>query len=68
MGYYEKLYAKYEAEKKESQAVRQQLVDAINHINSLHSQKQNPQAVVHETIVQPQKNKVIDRQRLHDLL
>lgn len=23
---------------------------------------------MHETVVQPQKNKVIDRQRLHDLL
>lgn len=68
MGYYEKLYAKYETERQQNQSIRQQLTDAMNQISMLQSQRQDPQTVIHETIVQPQKAKVIDRQRLHDLL
>ena len=47
MGYYEKLYAKYETEKQQSQATRQQLNDAVNQINYLQSQRQSNQTVVH---------------------
>ena len=42
----------------------------MNQLTILQSQKHPPQqTVIHETVVQqPQKSKVIDRQRLHDLL
>jgi hypothetical protein len=68
MGFYDKLYHKYETEKQQNQIIGQQLTDAMTQISILQAQRQAPPTVVHETIVQQQKPKVIDRQRLHDLL
>lgn len=38
MGYYEKLYAKYENEQRKTMAMSQQLSEAINQVNFLKTQ------------------------------
>jgi hypothetical protein len=48
MGYYEKLYAKYEAEKQQSIMMRQQLNDALNQINYLKNHQAESKSVVYQ--------------------
>lgn len=45
MGYYEKLYAKYEAERQQNTMMRQQLNDSLNQINYLKNQVKSKSVV-----------------------
>lgn len=68
MGYYEKLYAKYEAERQRNQILGQQLSSAHSEINLLKSQLQNLQVGYGSVANQGGRKKVVSRQRLQELI